>query len=309
MKKAIWGLSIFLLMPNLINAQTSTDYDKAMIALANQVAQRVKDKQKRNIIVWRFLDTKKNTTAIGKYIREDFGIHFIDVSDQFTVLDRNDVKEQLMEEHELVDQGFIDMESVKRLGVLLSADAIVTGTVDVGLHSLRVRVKLIDTETGRSIAGIIKNIPIDTNMRYILDGSGINKEKNIDKKKKRTQSNEKYENPNSTSLNCETLQTGDYCFENKTSIVYLVDVRNMNDSSFRKSISVNANSKKCLLGLPFGTYEFSLYMNNLRTVGGSSQKGNFRVEKCKSITYKIKPLKKRNIVNDFYDAIKKKNKE
>ncbi len=289
MKKitSIIGLITFMFQFNITYAQENVDYDKAMISLANDVVKKVKDRNKLKVAVWYFHSTFGKRTSLGDYVGRDFSIHFTNASSGLSIIDRDHL-EQMLKEHELNSEGYINPVTAKKLGMLIGADVIVTGTVDVGLHHLRIRIKIINSETGLQIAAALKNIPIDESIRYILDGTGINKSKNIDRNKKPINKSEKYNNPESTDTNCERLKVGDYCFSNTTNNTYEIRIFGQQRGHFygyMETITVGSHHDGCFLNLPSGKYSYIMVKNReyLREI-----RGNFNVKKCKSLTYSIK---------------------
>ncbi|MBV7270309.1 hypothetical protein [Winogradskyella luteola] len=208
-----------------------------------------------------------------------------------------------MKEHKLNAEGYIDPSTAKRIGMLIAADAIVTGTVDIGLHSLRIRIKIIDTETGLHFAAALRNLPIDENIKVILKDAGF--ESSVKPEGKRINTNEESNNKRTTNKKCESLKTGDYYFENNSQYSYLIDIKS-SVNSYKKTITVSKGQTTALQDLPSGTYTFKMYKNNLRTTAGPTQQGSFRLKSCQSITYSILKSKEYDITDDFYKAVKKK---
>lgn len=277
---------LILCFVQCLQSQNQTAYDNAMISLANNVAKQAKQKSKLKVAVWNFTDTYGKETELSKYLTEDFEIHFTN-SEGLQVVNRHNLKKQYLAEHKLTADGFIDPNTAKKMGMISAADAIITGTVDAGLHTIRVRVKTINTETGFQIAATAKNIPIDENIRYILPTTDkINRQENRDKNKSRVNTTEKYNNPKSTNKRCESLNIGDFCFTNYTNKDILIDIRQRN-TRLKHSITISAGANECLNDLPVATYQYSLYKSGIRILMQNID-GSFRVEKCKSINKKIK---------------------
>lgn len=264
-------------------AQSQTTYDQEMEALAYKTVQKIKTKEARTVAVWFFHDTKGKKTELGDYIGRDFSIYFTNASNGFNVVDRDHI-EQISNEHKWNEEGFIDSQTAKDVGKILAADAIVTGTVDVGLHTLRIRIKVINTTTGVQVSANIGNISIDENIKVILEDTNFNKP--IKKGSNRVNRDESENDQRTTNKKCEKLGTGDYCFTNKTNKYYLIDVNGI-DNKRSRSVTAKPNQDACFFDLPEGTYKYSMYKNNLRTTTGPNETGSFRIEKCKSITNRI----------------------
>jgi TolB-like protein len=292
-----------------INAQTDNpkDYDSQMRQLALDVAEQVKIKKKLNIAVWYFKNSFRDSTALGDYMAQEFAVYFTNISEGFDVMDR-DAIDQVLEEHRLKEQGFIDPRTAKELGMYIQADAVVTGTVDVAnSHSLKVRIKLIDIQTGKTLAAIPRNILKDENIKYILHETGINETKNIDEDKKRLNRGERYGNPEYVDANCEELNIGDYCFENDTDKNFKITLDLGNTSplynpKMYKKLSLVAGQSACFTDIPIKTYSYSLSefsKEGYMTISGTNLTGSLKIERCKSIVYSIS--------NHFNDSKSKKD--
>ena len=280
----------------------SQDYDSQMRQLAEDVAKQVKAKKKLNIAVWYFKNSFRQTTVLGDYIGQEFSVYFTNISDGFEVMDR-DAIEQVMKEHKMENNGMIDPRTVKELGMYIQADAIITGTVDVAnSHSLKLRIKLIDIQTGRTLAAIPRNILKDENIKYILHETGINETKNIDEDKRRLNHGERYGNPEYVDANCERRNIGDYCVENDTDKDYNVILYNKSyrTTSFSKRLSLSSGQSACFTDIPVNSYEYKLertYGDKFATSSAGNLNGTLKVERCKSIIYNISATRNKNYRN------------
>jgi len=285
----------------------SQDYDSQMRQLAEDVAKQVKAKKKLNIAVWYFKNSFRQTTVLGDYIGQEFSVYFTNISDGFEVMDR-DAIEQVMKEHKMENNGMIDPRTVKELGMYIQADAIITGTVDVAnSHSLKLRIKLIDIQTGRTLAAIPRNILKDENIKYILHETGINETKNIDEDKRRLNHGERYGNPEYVDANCERRNIGDYCFENDTNKDYkvILYIKHKSNDSFgtiksSKALSITSGQSGCFTDIPVNSYQYMLqrtYGDKYPTSNAGNLNGNLKVERCKSIIYNISATRNKNYRN------------
>lgn len=292
--------SIILLFSIQSNySQGNTTYDSEMKRLAKDVSGIVKENKKINVAVWYFKNSFRKKEELGHYIAQEFSVYFSDVKDGFDVISRDEL-DQILDEHKLNSQGFIDPKTAKEINMIIHADAIITGTIDLSFRSLRLRVKLIDTQTGKIIKAVMRNIPKDENIKYILHETGVNEVKNIDKNRRRLNNGERYGTPEYVNANCETLNIGDYCFENDTDINYKITIQSNNNyrNSITKKISVLAGQSMCFTDLSDGVYSYSLkkfYPGKYTTMNTSLIEGLFKVESCKSIIYRISKIKTTNI--------------
>ncbi len=290
-------IGLFTLLSFNINFSQSeylTEYDKQMNQLASDVAAQAINKEKLNIAVWYFKDSFRKKTALGDYIAQEFAVYFTNISSGFEVMDR-DAIDQILKEHRLNSEGFINPRTAKELGMYIQADAVVTGTVDVAnSHSLKVRLKLIDIQTGKILAAIPRNILKDENIKYILHESDINKTINIDENKKRLTRGERYGNPQYVDSKCEKLKIGDYCFENDTNKNYRITLTksqiNNQGKKPLKTLTIRAGGSVCLTDMNVKTYNFEMeeyFEGKWPTMTVPKNYGNFKVETCRSIIYTI----------------------
>lgn len=298
-------LILSLLIIQNINAQYETRYDKEMEALAVRTAQKLKVKKVGTVAVWFFHDTKGRKTELGDYIGRDFSIFFTGASEGFNVVDRDHI-EQIASEHQWNEDGFIDAKTAKDVGKILAADAIVTGTVDVGLHRLRIRMKIINTTTGIQMATNIGNITINEDLKVILEDTDFDKP--VTKGSPRINRSESENDKRTTNKKCETLGTGDYCFTNETDYVHSIRIHG---KSGMNEIRIKPHSDACLYDLNEGVYSYhiDIIKNGHRY---RVEDGGFRVERCQSLTKVIsintKPQKRSTSSNRKQPQNKKREK-
>lgn len=283
-------INIFLLISNTLEAQTT--YDSEMKLLAKDVSTLVKQNNKLNVAVWYFKDSFRKKTKLGRYIAQEFSVYFTNVKNGFDVMDRDEV-EQVLEEHRMKENGFIDPRTAKEMGMYIHADAVITGTIDVSFRSLKIRVKLINTQTGRIIKAVMRNVPKDENIKYILHETGINTVKNIDKGRTRLKRGERYGNPQYVDQECEKKNIGDYCFENDTNKYYKINLKTKHNNTYReknaiKTLSVGPGQSACFFDIPAKSYEYHIIQtlpSGLATLHAPESYGFIKIERCKSIIY------------------------
>ncbi|WP_298421959.1 hypothetical protein [uncultured Kordia sp.] len=283
------GFSVIIFYTQSVTGQ-DRDYDIDMINLAHKTINRVKKENKLVVAVWFFHNTKGEKTELGDFVGRDFSIYFTNIAQKLEVVDRNHI-EQLSAEHQWNEEGFIDPATAKEVNKLVAADAIITGTVDYNLHHLRVRIKIIDTETGKQIGAAIKNIRIDGSLQFILNKE-YKKDTSSELAAKGILIPEKQNDPRLTTEECEKAKIGDYCFLNNTSDTLVVTVKGemKNGRNYKTTISKTLKivpyQNACLFDMKASTYDFMIYRNKIQWRGELVQ-GTIKVRKCKSFTYTI----------------------
>ena len=133
------------------------DAQKEIRILSISMAEKIANSGERTIAVVDFVDVQGNITELGRYLAEEFSVGLAGANKGFEVIDRTYLK-SILKEHKLSLTGLIDSATVKKLGKITGADAIVTGTTIPLGNIVRVTVKVLDTETARVISASAANI-------------------------------------------------------------------------------------------------------------------------------------------------------
>jgi TolB-like protein len=130
------------------------------------------ENQKRTIAVVEFVDIKGHKTDFGHFLAEELITHLYQTK-KFRLIERQLLNEVIVEQ-KLSLTGILDSASAKRLGRILGADAIVTGTITNLSKSVKVNARLINTETGEIFAVASTEITKDQSVIELLAGNGNN---------------------------------------------------------------------------------------------------------------------------------------
>ncbi len=307
MKKVTHFLFLFLLLSS--NSILAQDFDSGLEKLAQNIAQKIKATGKTKIAVWGFFTENGGRTALGNYLTEDFSVYITNFGDQFEVIDRNHL-DVLLKEHQLNAEGYIDENTAKELGKIVAVDAIITGTYTVLNSVIKVRAKVLDTETARQFAANIASLPLDENIASYLGvsvngGNSPNRGFNVP-----LGSNETVNNPDTVDPSCKKNSTGDFCFSNALNekvilrIGYFENEEDRYPNTYR-TIILNTRETKCVYAItnrPFNYFiatwkdfnseeKFNGNESKLNNSGYSKflkDKGELKVEVCQSKTYTIK---------------------
>jgi len=90
-------------------------------------------------------------------LAEEFSVALAGASKGFEVIDRTHLK-SIMAEHKLASKGIIDPQTARKLGKIAGVGALITGTITPFGVSIRLSVKVLDTETARMISASTGNI-------------------------------------------------------------------------------------------------------------------------------------------------------
>lgn len=134
----------------LLVASETTAYEQEVNRISASIAERISTAGKTRVAVVDFTDLQGNVTELGRFLAEEFSVSLAEAGKSFEVVDRTHLK-SILEEHKLATTGLIDPATARQLGKLAGVEALVTGTLTEFGDSVRVAVKVLDTET----AGVI----------------------------------------------------------------------------------------------------------------------------------------------------------
>ena len=145
-------ITFFLLSPNI-----GITYEKEVQSLSLTIAEKVATADKKRIAVVDFTDLKGNVTELGRFLAEEFSVSLAGLGKEFEVVDRTRLN-SIITEHKLSTTGIIDPQTARKLGKIAGVEALVTGTITPFGDSVRLAIKVLDTNTARVITGITGNI-------------------------------------------------------------------------------------------------------------------------------------------------------
>lgn len=160
-------LVLFLVLSSISIELNAQNFDAKLEDLAKQLAEKINAKKKSKVAIWGFYSEKNEQTDFGNFIAEDFSIYLVNHSENFAVIDRTHLN-VILKEHRLNAEGYIDEKTTKRLGKIAAADALVVGTYSIFNSEIKVRAKVLDTETALQFAGVIGTLPMNANIAKFL---------------------------------------------------------------------------------------------------------------------------------------------
>lgn len=135
-----------ILLVAVDNLWAQDPLDTALDNLSQQIVSSTAMEENLTIAVMDFSGLEGQTTDLNKYLPEEL-ITRLFRTGRFEVVERR-LLTKIFAELKLSLTEIFDLETIKELGQMLEADAIVTGTItDLGT-SLRIHIRIISTETG-----------------------------------------------------------------------------------------------------------------------------------------------------------------
>ncbi len=174
---------VFITITIAIFIQTNSlhAYEREIGILASTLATSIKNHEKKVIAVVDFTDLEGNTNELGRFVAEELAGDLINTNKGFDVVDRNHLK-SLLAENKLSMSGLVDPGSVKKLGRIAGADALVTGSLTPLGDSVRISCKAIDMSTAK-VMGVAKGYIAKTAAIANLLKPGINEDDGLEKRK------------------------------------------------------------------------------------------------------------------------------
>lgn len=118
----------------------------------------------------KFVDQSENNDALAEYIAEEVSVYLTNNDQGFDVYDRHYLT-QVLDEHKLNMSGVIDESTAKQVGEFSGADALVVGRFSILGESVKIWVKVIDTQTAMQIAADNITISLDKTTRFIIQSN------------------------------------------------------------------------------------------------------------------------------------------
>lgn len=264
---------LFCLIYSNVNAQ---DFDHSVLTVIKSVTSEIEaaTRDSLKLAIYPFKYKKKNEAILAEYVTEEFWDKVPKNLKNHSLVDRATF-EVYFKEHELKSKGLIDPKTEKQFGMLIAADAYVTGKVYVFNSFIRIIVSATYTQTGDIITTATGKLPITYD---IANSLGL---ETWQKKKKEAEKNK------STNPNCNETNVGDVCFQNNSREVYEIKIHDIGGtlSQIYRQITVRPGNYACFKDLPSGSYAYNVTVN--KKYYTSVKKGNAFITTCGSSVINI----------------------
>lgn len=287
MSHKVFLITIMLLLSVMTYSQES--FKKSLEAISTDLCSKMAEKGKKKVVVLFVTDINKAQTTAGKYMADVVSFYIVNNQSGFSVFDRENLS-GIAEAKKLIAEGYIDANNAKQLGKILSVEAIVVGNYTVLSKSISLTLKALDVNNGFVIAQSMEDLPIDNDAGTLLGisvGAG-NNNSNKGFNNIPLNSNENYNNPETVNKDCETKNTGDYCFTNNTDKAKFATLF-IEGKGTLGEIVIDPGQTQCYYDIAATTYKYvicskrwSWYMSD------AEMNGIIKVEKCKSKSFVIK---------------------
>jgi TolB-like protein len=288
-----------------VNAQTvkQTSFDTGLQELTDMLSRKLTSYITLKMAVWDLSNLNGSVSPIGQYISEDVSIN---LSDKFHIVNRNQLN-TLLKENRLSGEGFINPATLRQVKKLSDVDVIITGTISI--LSDRIRITLQALDVNANILGAVKGeVPMNPDVRELL---GINVGSTNRGFNRSLNSNEDTNNPQSVNKDCETKNTGDYCFSNNSKFTLKITIFISRWGAPLDVFVLSTGESKCIYNYQAGNvYKFQAQLNNPKDYNNGYRAGNYwssdqffldivdegsiRIDRCESKTYTVRSNNVRN---------------
>ena len=143
-------------------------YEKEINRLSSEIADKIAASGVKKVAVVDFTNIEGNVTALGRFIAEEFSVALAESGKDFQVVDRTHLK-SIIKEHKLSKTGLIDPDTARQLGKIAGVEALITGSLTPFGDSVRLVVKVLNTETAAIIGSKRGNIPKTNAIAALID--------------------------------------------------------------------------------------------------------------------------------------------
>jgi len=143
-------MQVAILAMGLVTVYNLSAYEAEINKLSATMAEKIAAAKKAKVAVVDFTDLQGDVTELGRFIAEEFSVALAGAGKGFKVVDRTHLK-SIIKEHKLSEKGIIDPKTARKLGKIAGVEALVTGTLTPFGDTVRIAVKILDTDTAEII--------------------------------------------------------------------------------------------------------------------------------------------------------------
>jgi len=167
MKKFLLAILVIVILSSQAFSKTST-LEKAFPYLAKKLVSK-KTKPGQTVAMLPLFTLDGETSKFGKYFAEQLLTELYSAGN-FKIVDRT-LMDKVLTEMKLTESGAFDPGTIKKLGKMLGADIIGTGTYTYLGKKIQINSRLINTETGVVMGAGRMQIKADDTVRFLLGQS------------------------------------------------------------------------------------------------------------------------------------------
>ncbi len=145
-------------------------YDQEIEALSASLQKIITESGEKTAAVVDLTDLHGNVSELGRFLSEEISGNLAGSTSGFDIIDRGHLK-ALIEEHKLAMSGLLNPATIKAVGKISGAGVLVTGTITPFGDTIRIRCKIIDTQTAKVIGSAKEEISRTITLSQLLSES------------------------------------------------------------------------------------------------------------------------------------------
>lgn len=169
--RRIMVTKLFFVTILILFSTTLFSFEKEIKAMSTTLADFIVAAGNKTIAVVDFTDLQGNVTELGRFFAEEFSGTLASAGKGFKIIDRTHLK-TLLAEHKLSTTGIIDPQTARKLGQIAGVDSLITGTITPFGDTIRLSVKVLETNTAMVIGAASGDIAKTKAIEELL-GRGI----------------------------------------------------------------------------------------------------------------------------------------
>jgi TolB-like protein len=119
--------------------------------IGNELTDKINATTVKTVAVMYFRDNQEDITELGKYFSDEITASILGNRPNFSVVDRSSL-DTILIEHKLASTGLVSPETIKKLGKMIGAQAIVVGTYVTLESTYAINIRVLDVESSKVIA-------------------------------------------------------------------------------------------------------------------------------------------------------------
>jgi TolB-like protein len=162
---------LFFVTILILFSTTLFSFEKEIKAMSATLSECIIAAGNKTIAVVDFTDLQGNVTELGRFFAEEFSGTLASSGKGFKIIDRTHLK-TLLAKHKLSTTGIIDPQTARKLGQIAGVDSLITGTITPFGDTIRLSVKVLETNTAMVIGAASGDIAKTKAIEELL-GKGI----------------------------------------------------------------------------------------------------------------------------------------
>jgi len=152
-----------LLLLALLTAAPAAAYQREVEELGVRLSRQLAGTDLQAVAVHDFTDLEGNVSELGRFLAEELSAALVNASEEAgagapRVVDRLRLG-QVIDEMKLQGSSLIDPEEIREVGRIAGVDALVTGRITAFSDTVRLRVRVLDSETAEELVADSADLP------------------------------------------------------------------------------------------------------------------------------------------------------